>query len=406
AVGVAAGFVAYGPKDHPIRVWAAKNGIWPPNANAVDVSPQLDGARVALERDTKDSRVQALNILSKLHAKQPSDPVIASWRAFTGAVAARSEQRWIADIQASQDPDAARMVEAKRAGTTRLVNQAGDWLRPAQSAAPARREILLAEAAVALAQGKTDLAQRALTKVATADAKHRTDPLWLHLSAATIASKADPGREGLRQAQDRLRTAVAARPSLLRAQVLLARLLHRQGREDEARRLLRKVIEREPAHEESSRLLAAWAPPPKRIQRRPPPPQVAAKPKTRVRKVSFDSLIRRADILRERDRATAALALYEQAAKMRPNAAAPLIGKGWCLLDLGEAEAALIEFLAVQQQDPNNAEAYYGLAETHREVGNKTKALDAYSAYLARSPANNPERRAVERQMDALKNKK
>ncbi|MEM7677730.1 MAG: tetratricopeptide repeat protein, partial [Myxococcota bacterium] len=401
-VGIGAGFIVYGPKTHPIRVWAAKNGIWPPKPATVDLSRQIEAARTALERDTDESRAEALELLAQLHARRPTDPSAGPWRAFAAAITAQSQRRWISDIQAGEDPDAEQTIDAKRARAARLVTQAADWLRPAQATAPDSREVLLAQAAIALAQGKPNLAQRALSKVATSDAKHRADPLWLHLSAAAVAARPDPGREALRQAQNRLHTALAARPSMVRAYVLLARLLHRRNDVDEARRLLQKVVELEPTHEESLRLLTAWSPSPKRIQRQPKPKPVP-KTKTRVRKASFESLVRRADLLRERDRATAALAIYEQAEKMRPNELAPRIGKGWCLLDLGEANDALVVFQAVQRQAPNLAEAHYGLAETHREMGNKKKALDAYQAYLARTRADNPERRAVMRQIDILK---
>src|SRR5690606_821599 len=54
----------------------------------------------------------------------------------------------------------------------------------------------------------------------------------------------------------------------------------------------------------------------------------------------YDTLMKRADASRIRERTSAALSLYKQAVDLRPRAAKPHVGMGWCYLDLDKTRAA------------------------------------------------------------------
>lgn len=407
-IGVGAGLAAYGPRDNPVRVWATRYGIRrAPAPTNSELEADLAAATQALDRDTEASRRESMAILAIAHRERPTDVRIPTWRAFGAAISALSAQQKIEDLREASDAEIPRVIATERATINRLVGQASEWLRLVPDSTPAGRDILLARAAVALAQGKEDLAQRALAKIAESRAEHSVDPLWLHLSAASVVRGNAPTPDALRQAETRLRTAVTARPTLIRAHVLLARLLHQRGETEQAWAIVDDVLKREATHEEAGRLKRAWGPPkaaPPKAQppkARPPkaPPKVASKPPPPQR--TFEDWMRIGNHHRERDRTSAALNAYGRAAELRPDDPDPQVGKGWCLLDLGKPKVALVAFRGAQKVDPENAEAFYGLAETYREIGNAEKALTAYRAYLSRAPET-PERRAVERQIAAL----
>ena len=395
SIGVGVGIATYGPKDNPLSALAARYGIRRAGEPAEDLKPQLDEAQKALDRDTQESRRKALAILSNLYAKRPTDPAVAPWRAFAAAINARSQQRWVDDMKDAQEPKVAMSVATQRDQAARLVGRAGDWLRAVQRTSPNRREVRLAEAAVALAQGKPDAAERALATVAGEHPEHSVDPLWLHLSAATIAGKQDASPDALKQAYARLQTAMTARPSLTRAHVLLARVNHRLGNVAEARQLLDAVLKRVPEHEEALRLASLWAPPPPVTR---PPARRRPAPATKT----FEDWMKAADRLRQTDKTSAALNAYGRAAELKPDDPAPTVGKGWCLIDLGKPKVALINFQRAQQSDPTHADAYYGIAEAQRALGHKQEALAAYETYIERYP-DTPDLRAVQNLIADLK---
>ena len=388
-IGVGAGVAAYGPKDNPLRAFANRYVIQ--RAEQKPKHPDMSRALEALERDTEASRKQALDLLANLHNKHPTDAVVASWRAYAAAWTALSEQQVLADLQAANasGPRIARAAEKTRA--SRLATQAADWLRAVQDAQDHPRELGLARGAVALALGKNEAAKRALDELASVHTEHQGDPQWLHLAAATTMSERDPTPDALKQADTRLRTATTLKPKLIRAHVLLARVAHRRSDVPLARKTIDDVLQQVPEHEEAKRLKKAWAPPP------PPPPAKKPAPRT------FEEWMSIGDRARERNRTQAALNAYGRASELDTASALPQIGKGWCLLDLDKPRVALAAFERAQQADPDNAETYYGIAESQKIIGNTQKALAAYETFLAKAPQNDPERRAVQSQIDRLK---
>lgn len=99
-------------------------------------------------------------------------------------------------------------------------------------------------------------------------------------------------------------------------------------------------------------------------------------------KRAFDSLIERADRLRERERPDLAMDLYGRAHELRPERVEPLAGRGLALLDLREypaAQGVLQEALALNDR---YGPAIMGLAEAYRLIGENSKAVELYQRYL------------------------
>ena len=418
-IGIGAAFAAYGPQDNPLRALAIRYGIRRAADPTQAIARQLDAAQRALDRDTIQSRRQALATLASLHGQYPSHPKIGPRRAFAAAITARSQQRWISDLADLPGSRTSRTTATQRARAERLLSQAKDWLLAFDRAGSKSREVQLARVALSLARGEPKQAQRVLTAIATSDPTHRGDPVWLHLSAAADAYSDSASAKQLLQAQTRLRTAISVRPTLTRAQILLARIARRRGDTGQAREILKQILERVPGHEEARRLQKVWSarrpaaapttvarsrtiePAPVAQPTPPPPPAPVAEPPPRSR--TFAEWMRIGDRLRERDKTEEALDAYGQAGELDPDHADPQIGKGWCLLDLGKLKVALIAFQRARDADNEHPEAYYGLAETYRYLKEKEKALAAYQEYLERAPPDTPERRAVQRMIAQLK---
>lgn len=101
---------------------------------------------------------------------------------------------------------------------------------------------------------------------------------------------------------------------------------------------------------------------------------------------SYETLIARADKARMRERTRAAVALYKQAADLRPRAAKPHVGLGWSYIDLDQMRAARNAFAFAISRDETLPEAHFGLAEAHRYGGDKAAAIRAYKRYLELAP--------------------
>lgn len=99
-------------------------------------------------------------------------------------------------------------------------------------------------------------------------------------------------------------------------------------------------------------------------------------------KRAFDSLLERADRLRERERPDLAMDLYGRAHELRPERVEPVAGRGLALLDLREypaAQGALQQALVLNDR---YGPAIMGLAEAYRLMGDNPKAVELYQRYL------------------------
>ncbi len=119
-------------------------------------------------------------------------------------------------------------------------------------------------------------------------------------------------------------------------------------------------------------------------------------------KADFDTLLRQADALREREKAVAALNLYGQAHELRPDRVEPLTGRGLSLLDLGNAPVAEAAFLQALKLDDRHGPAIMGLAEAARLQGRTARAIEYYQRYLDVLP-DSPEAPVARKQLEKLK---
>jgi tetratricopeptide (TPR) repeat protein len=101
---------------------------------------------------------------------------------------------------------------------------------------------------------------------------------------------------------------------------------------------------------------------------------------------SFDTLLLKADRLREADRPETALEAYQKAIDMKPTRAEPFAGRGLAYLDMGQPGMAEAEFKQALRLDPRYGEAIMGLAETYRALGRKDEAIEYYQLYLEELP--------------------
>jgi predicted Zn finger-like uncharacterized protein len=120
----------------------------------------------------------------------------------------------------------------------------------------------------------------------------------------------------------------------------------------------------------------------------PAPP--GDKPPAGGKPASYGKLMKQADRNRIRERTKKALALYEQAAQLKPSAAKPWAGIGWCYLDLDQPGRAVDAFNKAIGRAGGLAEAHFGRAEALSLSGNKAKAAASYRRYLELAP-NGPD---------------
>jgi tetratricopeptide (TPR) repeat protein len=131
----------------------------------------------------------------------------------------------------------------------------------------------------------------------------------------------------------------------------------------------------------------------------PPRPEPARAPV--VAHKNYEGLIREGDRLIETGKTKRAMALFEEAAKLRPDGVAALTGMGYGWLDRGDAKRAASLFQQAMLIDGHFGPALFGLGEAYRELGRKGEALTAFRLYLTRFP-NSREANAARRQIDQL----
>jgi len=143
----------------------------------------------------------------------------------------------------------------------------------------------------------------------------------------------------------------------------------------------------------------AEASPPEEVEAAPAPEPAATpapkKPLTTAQRLA------RADRLRDRERTSAALALYGEVLEDEPANVEALVGQGWCYIDLERWVPAKALFKRALKVSPRYGEALMGMAEAARYQGDTETAREYYERYLDALP-NGPEARVARKALDEL----
>lgn len=99
-------------------------------------------------------------------------------------------------------------------------------------------------------------------------------------------------------------------------------------------------------------------------------------------KPTFESLLRQADALRNREKPEQSLDFYDRAAELKPDRVEPLAGRGLALLDMANPSAAVETFGRALKLNGRYGPAIMGMAEAQRMSGNNEKAIEFYEKYL------------------------
>lgn len=99
-------------------------------------------------------------------------------------------------------------------------------------------------------------------------------------------------------------------------------------------------------------------------------------------KKTYEYYLAQGERLRERERAAQALDFYGLAHDLKPDRVEPMAGKGLCLLDMGNANAAVAVFEQALKLGPRYGPAIMGMAEALRTLGKNEAAIEYYQRYL------------------------
>jgi tetratricopeptide (TPR) repeat protein len=215
------------------------------------------------------------------------------------------------------------------------------------------------------------------------------DPQLLYVEGALYAG--DPAT--LDTAAAKLTRAVELMPELVRARYLLAEVLIKQKRPDDARVHLQRIVQESPDHELAKDLLATLE--------KPAEPKKEEKPKEPGQPDTYEGWIKLARGLQDREQAKKALEAFDAALRLQPDDPTALTGKGFCFFDLGQLRNAIQAFRQALKHNPRQGGAIIGLAEVYKDMGDKTNALEFYQRYLEVLPSG-PEAAVAERNIKEL----
>ena len=162
-----------------------------------------------------------------------------------------------------------------------------------------------------------------------------------------------------------------------------ATALHRQGKLDEAARLYRHIVEKDPSHAEALLWLGVIA-----LQKGDP----AAAADLTGRAVTLDpgnatAHTQAGNALRAMSRPEAALASYDRALALKSDYPEALVNRGAVLRDLKRPEEALASFERALALRPAFPEALYNRGNALRDLKRPEEALASYDRALASRPA-------------------
>ncbi len=357
---------------------------------AADVEPRLRTAAQALDGKT-DAPSQALraHLIAQLaQGLQDRASVIAD---RTVAETLRREAKQLV-LDAATAAQRALMAAGDDAGANvamaevlRLQGKPARDIKRYLDTARARadknwaRDLALADAMLAVRDGKLDDARAAFSAIDQGDGKLETSGdvrARFHL-ALVLAAQNKPA-----EARPLVDAVLAAQPEHAGAKALAGRLETAVVKTDPLPPEDGKDVPRDPGTLRPSPVA--------------PGSGTAPAPGPAAGGDSYDRLLARANALAETS-CSKAMELYARALEQKPNGVEALTGMGYCHIDAKEFASAFSKFRAALAVSPKYEAALRGVAEGYQQQGLKEKAIEAYRVYLDAYPGSAAARKQLER---------
>ncbi len=330
----------------------------------------------------------------------------------------RAHAVWAEALENLAQWDPVRALDA-RVERKRQVQAARRQAELALHAKPGDIEAEVAMADALRLDGAINAARARLTRVMEPSARAGAETLRVAALLAAAESDGD-----LTQALQLATRAADSDPGLIRAQLLLAKLMLSSGDTPSARERVREVLAKHPAHKLAGLLLsvieakaisdsttplattdAATATDAQAKDAGTPAPTSETTTSGTARPTSelpntYEELIRRGESLLERGAIKTAKEAFEKALTLRPGAAPALTGLGYIALERSDAAGAVRLFTPAS--NAGFGDAFIGLGDAYRQLGRHAEALRAYESYLNRFPSG-PRSSIARRQTERLR---
>jgi predicted Zn finger-like uncharacterized protein len=416
-----AAFALYGFPQSPIskiKEWQTQE-----KSNRPASQNLIETARQQLEKDSLKSIEAANKTYLRALKDTPKQVDLLAERALVLTIWADSLRRKARNAEAKTPPSESKAresladeINAARSQASSLTQEAFVLLRHASESSGQDIKTLRALADYYRVQRDEKVHDYLIQAKALAQAKEARDPLTMYIEAATmtmdLSMKSPAERE---QAARLLEDVLTLRPTLIRARVLLARVLAAQGSSTLAQENIRRVLLESPDHEEAQEILkqleAESANALKKTPSKEEPPDaelIASKPskmsaesKTALAKSKETSAekgykyyLDKGRALRRRNDPWKALHAFEKASRLRKSAAAPYVGIGWCYLELGKPIAAQNQFKKATMVKATSLEAQHGRGMALVGQGKIEEALPYLERVIDWAPNSRAARKA------------
>ena len=331
-------------------------------------------------------------------AREPEDLALAAAGAITRGTEAGYQEAVVLSSEAlgrePNLPDAhAAMAEALAALSLAkedrtILPEAKKHADDAARLSPESIAAARAQAAVALAAGNLDDADKQLAKAVSVNAN--AGPTQLLLAKVYLK------RQKQAQAAESLAAALAANPLLTEANYLLAQLYGNKRDWEHAVRYAEAAVSANPKHEDAQRYLRLAR---EQFDARAQPqaarraekeagltPSSYVPPSPLQEKDSFAATMRQGRELARRGQLWEAIGKYRKAVELSPSSCEAHVALGRGYYDLNESQAALDEFNGAAGGSSRCAAAYLGLGSVYQDRGQKIQAVANYEQFLRLSP--------------------
>lgn len=376
----------------PVASNAALNGL---------IDTQLQAALRSYRRDTEAGFLAAGQYIDKLIELQPNATNTIAWSVIVDVAWAEASREQAEDLQTTIKSAATGKSQVP---VTELANLAGQSAKlQADAAARGERASARLKKLLEIDAANDDAMRGAIRFYAFRGQKEAVTPILDRAKGQPLAND----RELLLVQNELLATtqldaAIAGFGALVErdsddvaARYRLAKYLAKKN-DPRALRELEEVLRRAPDHVRAASLKAqlsaaaqASGPTGPTAASAPAVAEPTDKPAPVEKKApreTFESLMKKGEQLRARDKAQQALEVYERALILQPNDAEALTGLGFCYMDLDAAPAAIQEFTKAVAANSRYSDAHLGLGEAYRARNQKRDAVKHYQRYLDLAP--------------------